>query len=151
MTGRLRSEFTDADASPGLMMWRVTNAWQSELRAALAPLGLTHMQFVLLASLVWLEGDEPTTQRHLAEHVGADQMMTSQVLRALEAKGLVRRRAHPNDARARALEATPRGVDLANEANSVVEAADRSFFARLGGEREAFTALLGRLADDRGR
>jgi hypothetical protein len=29
MTGGLHSEFTDADDSPGFMIWRVTNAWQA--------------------------------------------------------------------------------------------------------------------------
>jgi DNA-binding MarR family transcriptional regulator len=77
-------------------------------------------------------------------------MMTSQVLRALEGKGLVERSAHPTDARARALTVTPDGARLANDANSAVEAADRRFFGTLAGEQRAFAALLGRLSVSRG-
>ncbi len=62
MTGGLHSEFTDADDSPGLIIWRVTNTWQAAQRAALAPFGLTHVQFVLLASLSWLTKDSPITR-----------------------------------------------------------------------------------------
>ena len=53
MTGHgLATEYEAAEDSPGLLLWQVTNRWQSAQRAALKPLGLTHVQFVLLASLV---------------------------------------------------------------------------------------------------
>jgi DNA-binding MarR family transcriptional regulator len=149
LDGGLRSEFAEAEQSPGLMLWRVTNAWQAVMREALRPFDLTHVQFVLLASLTWLRAEGPVTQRILADHAGTDPMMTSQVLRVLEAKGLVERSPHPSDARARALTVTPEGARLANHANSVVEAADRRFFGELAGEQPTFTALLRRLAASR--
>jgi len=145
MSRALHSEFTDADLSPGLLLWRVTNAWQATQRAALRPFDLTHVQFVLLASLAWRQGDHPVTQRQLAEHAGADPMMTSQVLRNLEAKGLVERQPHATDARARALAATRAGVDLANRANAAVEHVDRDYFAALGDDGPAFTRMLAQL------
>jgi len=125
------------------MLWRVTNAWQAAQRAALRPFDLTHVQFVLLASLVWLRGTGPVTQRGLANHAGTDAMMTSQVLRTLEAKGLVERAAHPSDARARALRPTPAGTKLANRAVGAVEAVDDEFFGVLGARAAAFTGMLG--------
>ena len=70
--------------SPGFMLWHVTLRWQRAVTAALAPLQLTHVQFVLLASLTWLHPDGPVTQRGLAEHAATDPMMTSQVVRILE-------------------------------------------------------------------
>ncbi len=141
MTPRLRSEFANANDSPGLLLWRVTNTWQAAQRAALLPLGLTHVQFVLLAFLTWLDSDTPVTQRELAEHVHVDPMMTSQVLRVLEAKGLVLRTPHPSDARARALKVTKAGAALANKANSVVESVDRKFFSLLD-DLPRFTHML---------
>ncbi|WP_028642891.1 MarR family winged helix-turn-helix transcriptional regulator [Nocardioides sp. URHA0020] len=144
--GRLATEHADAPDSTGLLLWRVTNTWQAAQRAALKPHGLTHVQFVLLASLVWLDTDETITQRDLADHAGTDPMMTSQVLRALEAAGHVVRRPHPTDARARSLAATPAGVALANRAVVDVEAVDRAFFGRLGEGRADFTALLATLS-----
>ncbi len=137
----LHTEFEHADESPGLLLGQVTNRWQAAQRAALAPFDLTHVQFVLLASLTWLtsrSGGEPVTQRDLADHAATDPMMTSQVLRTLEQKGLVERRDHPSDRRAKSLVPTAAGVELANRAVAVVEACDREFFAPL--DRESVSA-----------
>jgi DNA-binding MarR family transcriptional regulator len=62
-------------------------------------------------------------------------MMTSQVLRALEAKGFVRRSRHPSDSRALQLRVTAAGSKLARDAIAAVEAADREFFSRASGTR----------------
>lgn len=132
--------------SPGLLLWRVTNAWQARQRLALRPFDLTHVQYVLLASLTWMPAGEPVTQRRLAEHARTDAMMTSQVLRALEGKGLVERRPHPDDARARSLHATEEGVALANRATVAVEATDRACFGVLGEDLAAFSRHLQRLS-----
>lgn len=157
MNDGLETEFADAADSPGLLLWRVTNAWQAAQRAALHTFDLTHVQFVLLASLTFLGGTYdaaamgldsdggPVTQRDLANHAHTDPMMTSQVLRALESKGLVRRSPHPTDARARALTVTPSGASLASAANTAVEAADRAFFGPLTDDRPLFTDMLRRL------
>lgn len=146
MTDGLHSEFANAEDSPGLMLWRVSNTWQAAQRVGLQPFDLTHVQFVLLASLTWLKSGGPITQRDLADHAHTDPMMTSQVLRVLEAKGLIRRGAHPTDGRARALTVTQQGAALADAANAAVEAVDRRFFSRLqGGDLPHFTGLLRRL------
>ncbi|HEX3731691.1 MAG TPA: MarR family transcriptional regulator [Mycobacteriales bacterium] len=143
---RLRTEFGDADDSTGLMLWRVTNTWQAAQRRVLKPFGITHVQFVLLASLTWLDGDAPVTQQALARHAGTDPMMTSQVLRALESAGLIDRGAHPSDGRAKLLRVTAAGRELANRAIGAVEACDRAFFDTLDGDRADFTRMLSRLA-----
>ncbi len=141
----LATAFDSADDSTGLMLWRVTNAWQAAQRAALKPFGLTHVQFVLLAALAWFDGDERLTQQQLAAHAHTDPMMTSQVLRALESAGLLERVRHPTDGRARLLRATPDGIALVNRAVVSVEAVDADFFAPLGAETAAFTRSLSAL------
>ena len=148
MTGRgsrLASAFARADDSTGLLLWQVTNRWQAAQRAALKDFGLTHVQFVLLASLTWLAADGPVTQRQLADHAATDPMMTSQVLRALEGRGLLQRLPHPADRRARALAVTSSGRSLANRAVVAVEACDADFFAALGNGIPAFTTALATL------
>jgi DNA-binding MarR family transcriptional regulator len=139
---RLTSAYRTADESVGLLLWQVTNRWQAAIRAALRPFELTHVQFVLLASLAWLGGDEPVTQRDLAAHAVTDPMMTSQVLRALERRALVTRRAHPQDGRAWSVAVTATGARLADRANAAVEACDAQFFAALGADRAGFAAGL---------
>ncbi|NUP49110.1 MAG: MarR family transcriptional regulator [Catenulispora sp.] len=143
----LASGFEDADESPGFLLWQVTNRWQAAIRASLKPHGLTHVQFVLLAALTWLGTEGPVTQKALADHAATDPMMTSQVLRALEVRGLVERHPHPQDKRARALVVTAEGRQLANQAVADVEACDAAFFARLGPEVGGFAAALRRLKD----
>ena len=138
----LQSEFAEAEDSTGLMLWKVTNAWQAAQRRALKPFGLTHVQFVLLASLTWMDTENQVTQNVLAAHAGTDPMMTSEVLRTLEKGSLVERRPHPQDGRARVLSVTPAGRDLANRANAAVEKCDKDFFDRLGTESATFTRLL---------
>ena len=146
MTGMLDTFYPDPKASTGLMLWRVTNSWQREIRAALAPFGLTHVQFVLLAALTSMEHETPVMQRDLAERAVTDPMMTSQVLRTLEDKDLVERHPHPTDRRARTLRVTPAGVALVNSANADVEQADRAYFSALGKKGRDFTDCLATLS-----
>jgi DNA-binding MarR family transcriptional regulator len=146
VTDRLATEHASPDESPGLLLWQVTNRWQAAQRATLKAFGLTHVQFVLLASLTWLDAEGPVTQKALADHAATDAMMTSQVLRALEKRGFVQRAPHPSDRRARALQVTPTGRQLANDAVVAVEACDRVYFAPLR-DVAGFTADLVRLRD----
>jgi MarR family transcriptional regulator, organic hydroperoxide resistance regulator len=126
-------QYDRSDESPGFMLWRVSSLWQRRIKAALEPFDLTHTQFVLLAGLSWLGRQVSNiTQVQLAEHLGMDVMMTSQVLRTLETKGLIERPPHPTDSRAKALTLTKAGRGLTARAVPVVEAADLEFFARLG-------------------
>lgn len=152
---RLETEHASSEDSPGLLLWQLTNRWQSAQRAALKPHGLTHVQFVLLASLTYLQagsGARQTgvTQRRLADHAATDPMMTSQVLRALEQRGLVERAEHPEDKRARAVRASAEGVRLANRAVRTVEDADRRFFGSLGTGLPGFVRSLRQLRDASG-
>jgi DNA-binding MarR family transcriptional regulator len=130
------------------MLWHATLAWQRAVRAALAPHDLTHVQFVLLTVLWWqLEHGGAPTQAQLAEQAGTDSMMTSQVIRRLEARALLTRTTDPSDGRARRLELTPSGRELVAEALAAVEAVDRDYFGALGDEQAGFAAALGRLSD----
>ncbi|WP_241898323.1 MULTISPECIES: MarR family transcriptional regulator [unclassified Leucobacter] len=147
---RLDSDYPHASQSPGLMLWRVTNAWQRAIRSALSPFDLTHVQFVLLAALAHADPDEPMTQRDLADAASTDPMMTSQVVRALERNGLVARGAHPQDRRAVTVTPTPAGLAIVNRAVRAVEQTDRAYFAALGAEQDRFTRMLGLLERNRG-
>jgi DNA-binding MarR family transcriptional regulator len=149
VSDRLETGYDEADESPGLLLWQVTNRWQAAQRAALKAYGLTHVQFVVLASLTWLAADGPVTQKALADHAALDPMMTSQVLRALEGYGLVERRDHPVDKRAKAISVTTEGRQLANRAVKAVEACDAAFFAVLADPRgfvQELTALRGQVS-----
>jgi DNA-binding MarR family transcriptional regulator len=132
--------------SPGFWLWHATLRWQREIAAVLAPLGLTHVQFVLLSCAWWLNdhGLVPN-QLELARQAGTDVKMTSQVVRKLEAKGLLERDTDPGDTRARRLHITAQGAELALRAIEHVERADTAFFrpaANSGTSTESIAALL---------
>ncbi|MHA6760092.1 MarR family winged helix-turn-helix transcriptional regulator [Streptacidiphilus sp. PAMC 29251] len=135
--------------SPGFLLWRATLAWQRGIAAVLRPLDLTHVQFVLLASTGWLcsAGERPPSQRTLADQTGTDPMTTSQVVRALEAKGLVERLPDPKDSRAKLVGITESGRAVLALAQPAVEDADTLFFAEV--PRAEALAVLRPLAGER--
>jgi DNA-binding MarR family transcriptional regulator len=137
------SEALPPSESPGLLLWRATLKWQRAITAQLKPLGLTHVQFVLLATTWWLttEAGETPSQRRVAEHAATDPMMTSQVLRVLESKGLIERRRDPSDSRARRIGVTAAGAELAARAVQVVEATDSAFFGVTKNQRQTLKVL----------
>ncbi|MFI8086625.1 MarR family winged helix-turn-helix transcriptional regulator [Kitasatospora sp. NPDC086009] len=132
--------------SPGFLLWHATLRWQRDIAAALGPLDLTHVQFVLLACAWWLNthGEHPN-QLALARQAGTDVKMTSQVLRVLEAKGLIEREVDPADTRAKRLRVTSAGAELAPRAIAAVENVDARFFQPVA--RNDAVTLLSRLAN----
>jgi DNA-binding MarR family transcriptional regulator len=122
-------QFASPDDSPGFLLWQVSNLWQRKMKAGLSGLGLTHVQFVLLAGIVWLnQKGESVTQAALAAHAKTDVMMTSKVLRTLEQKGLVKRETLATDTRAKSLTTTSQGYQLFKEAIRIVDRIDNEFF-----------------------
>jgi DNA-binding MarR family transcriptional regulator len=131
--------------SPGFLLWHVTLRWQRAVADALRPLDLTHVQFVLLACVWWLqEHDEVPNQARLAAQAGTDIKMTSQVVRKLEAKRLLRREVDVADSRARRLRLTDAGGRVTTRALAAVEKADAEFF---GDAAPVLAPVLRRLAD----
>lgn len=115
--------------SPGLLLWRTTMRWQRVMTAALAPLDLTHVQFALLASAMWLgRNGQPPNQVQLAAQAGTEAKMTSDVVARLEAKGLIARETDPHDSRAKVIRITEAGAAAAQRAIVAVETADAEFF-----------------------
>ncbi len=137
------SEFAGPEDSAGFLLWQVGNLWQRKQKAALECVGLTHVQFVLLASLNWLtHNGEIVTQIELARQAKTDAMMTSQVVRALEKRGLVQRTEHPFDSRAKCLRLTSAGRKRVVRAMPLVEGVDAEFFATLGSRLAPFRKSL---------
>lgn len=128
---QLATEFQKAEDSPGFLLWQLSNKWQAKQRVALKAFDLTHVQFVLLATLTFTANKASLMQKQLAEYAQTDVMMTSQVLRKLEEKGLVRREPNRHDKRAIDIRPTPAGVRLVNQAIKEVEAVDSQFFGML--------------------
>ncbi|MGW0661832.1 MarR family winged helix-turn-helix transcriptional regulator [Streptodolium elevatio] len=120
--------------TPGFLVWRLSMKWRVAVDRALAPLGLTHAQYALLASLFGMtrSGASPT-QRELADHAGLEALYVSKLARTLESDGLIERTRDPMDTRAIRLGLTERGREKTQAAISVVHELLDRLVAPLGG------------------
>lgn len=138
----------DADAgSAGFALWQVSNLWQRTMRRVLQDFGLTHVQFGLLAGLAAMQRQSAgtVTQADLAAFCHVDPMMTSQVLRTLEAAGWVERLSHPTDTRAKCPTLTAAGRALLARAAPEVAESDLAFFAMAGKKSDRLVRSLRKL------
>ncbi|MEV6627894.1 MarR family transcriptional regulator [Amycolatopsis sp. NPDC051106] len=130
-------------STPGHLVWRLSMKWRVAVDRALAPVGLTHAQYVFLSSLFDLEraGTTPS-QRELADHTGLEALYVSKLARALDTDGLVERTRDSADTRTIRLTLTARGRDVVEPAiATVAELLDR-LLAPLGGRGGDRTAAL---------
>ena len=128
----------DAVSRPtlGYLFWRITLKWVAAVDRVVAPFGLTHAQYSLLASLYGLSraGQRPS-QRELADHTGLEPMFVSKLARVLERSGLIERDVHPADPRAVQLRMTTRGIEVVEPAIAAVAGLQDQHLAALGGTR----------------
>jgi DNA-binding MarR family transcriptional regulator len=121
-------------ATTGYLLWRVTTKWRAAADRVLTPLGLTHAQFSLLASLhALIQTGAGPSQRQLADFSGLEPIFVSKLARALERSGLVVRAEHPTDPRAVELRLTERGSDLALRAAARIRELNEELTAPIGG------------------
>lgn len=117
--------------SPGFLLWHVSTSWRGAIEAVLKKMGLTHPQFVVLATTGWLTREgELVTQAAIGKMAGLDPNTNSQVIKGLEQKGLLQR-ASSRDARAKNVSLTQKGSEILAAALPAVEGADAVFFSAL--------------------
>lgn len=141
------SRYAGPDDSPGFLLWVVSTTWRRQVEGVLAPLGLTHPQFVTLAAIDWLTRDgDPVAQAAVGRHVRLDPNTMSQILRGLEKRGLIERRKGP-DSRAKNPVLTTAGREMVQQAVPLVEEVDAAFFRPMEGGQRMMNASLARLLE----
>ena len=147
---KVKSIYGSPVNSPGFLLWQVNNKWQREQYMILREIGLTHVQFVLLAGIAWLtDHGQTVTQINLSNFVKADEMMTSQVVRKLIVKNFVSRIRNPLDSRSYQLKLTSEGFNIVQIAFKKVESIDERFFGSLSKEdMKEITKILEKLASN---
>lgn len=88
----------------------------------------------------------PMSMKELAAALDVDPPNATAVVDDLESLGLVRRRPHPTDRRAKLVEATPKGNEAARKADEILSAPPPSLAALSPDELEALRQLLRRAA-----
>jgi MarR family transcriptional regulator, organic hydroperoxide resistance regulator len=135
--------FQSTEDSPGVLLWQLTSLWQRELKRILDRFGLTHSQFVLLASTQWLcSQGQDVTQVVLASCTRIDPMTTSTVLKTLQQRKLITRQEHATDTRAKSVVLTDEGKRLTRQAVKAAEKFDADFFSPLGEKTVEFNRKL---------
>jgi DNA-binding MarR family transcriptional regulator len=116
------------------------------LAAALRPLGLTPAQAEVVAVLAC--AGRPLTVREVGDLLVCEPGSPSRLVSSLVEAGLVARAPHPADARASALELTPKGRTVAGRVREVDERFHDELRARVGSRRdsEAAARVLRRIA-----
>jgi DNA-binding MarR family transcriptional regulator len=113
------------------------NLWQREINKILKKFDLTHTQFVVLAGSYWLSNKtENITQVEIANFIDIDKMMTSNVIRKLLEKKLLKRQEHKTDTRAKIISLTEKGIETLKISVKEVEKFDVTFFGQLSNNVE---------------
>jgi MarR family transcriptional regulator, lower aerobic nicotinate degradation pathway regulator len=133
------------DTSPfalGLLLRRAHWRAAAVMSEALRPLGIELRHFAVLIVLV---NRGRTEQRDLVEATGSDKAGIMRVVDDLERKGLAVRKSVPGDRRVRAVEITPKGLELFDAAHVAAEPlAQRLVSVLKQGEAEQLKDLLAR-------
>src|SRR5262249_48092003 len=95
---------------------------------ALAPYGITGRE---LGVLLVLGGGEPASQQQAAGRLGIDRTTMVSFVDLLEGKGLVARRADPDDRRRNVVVLTAQGRDVLHRATRASDEAERRLLAPL--------------------
>jgi DNA-binding MarR family transcriptional regulator len=136
------SVFSSAEESPGFLLWRVSTIWRKVIEDVLKPLGLTHPQFVILATTAWLtRKGKKASQAEIGRQASLDPNTTSQILRSLQAKGLIKR-SHIIDERSKYPTLTKAGTESLSKALPAVESADAAFFATIDLQESKILKIL---------
>jgi DNA-binding MarR family transcriptional regulator len=128
------TRFQGPEESPGYLLWRVSMQWRNAIESVLKQLDLTHPQFVVLAATGWLtRKNQNIAQVAIGKTAGLDPNTTSQILRTLEAKKLIKR-AHSVNERNKTSILTQAGSKKLAQAMPTVEQADEEYFSKLSSQ-----------------
>ncbi len=119
----------DVDSSIGLALKRAAASLNTAMEESLRPLGLTVSQY---ACLEQLRHRPDRSSADLARAVFVTRQSMNEVLRGLQARGLLDRPDEADHGRARPVRLTPAGTELLTRASRAVAAVEERMLADLG-------------------
>ncbi|EAU44526.1 MarR family winged helix-turn-helix transcriptional regulator [Salipiger bermudensis] len=135
----------DKSRSAGYLANHQARLFAQALAERINPMGLAPAQFQCLLEL-WRE--DGLTQRDLVQRLDVEQATMANTLKRMERDGLIERRAHAGDARARTIHLTERARDLQGPAQAEAQAVNARATAEMSDEeRTAFLDLMTRAVD----
>lgn len=133
----------DKKHSAGYLANHMARLFAQGLQQRIAPLGLAPAQFMTLLELWSKDG---LTQVELVQRLNVEQATMANTLARMERDGLIERRAHPHDRRARQNWLTAKGRQIRHAAIAAAAAQNEAALGPLNtAERRAFIDLMTRV------
>ncbi len=134
--------------APGHLLRRANQAVVALFNARCGDSGLTPVQY---AAMTAIAAETATDATRLSEVIGFDKATLGSVIDRLERRGLVTRKAHPEDRRMKLVALTEAGRDALRQVQPLVEQSHRDFLEPLSAEEaETLLRLLTKLLHHHG-
>lgn len=126
----------------GLLIWQVSNYWQSKLRKILKNYDLTLNEYLILESIHNLSKTKNKLyQIDISVFSGIDISVSSVTFKLLEKKKLITRKIE-NDNRKKIIKMVSQGYDLYSEINPIIFKEESKIFSKLQNETNYFKNIL---------
>ncbi|WP_443024249.1 MarR family winged helix-turn-helix transcriptional regulator [Sneathiella sp.] len=126
--------------SAGYLINHLARLFAAGLRNRIEPLGIVPGQFATLLEL-WMNDGQ--TQKELVKKLDLEQATLANTLARMERDGLITRREHPTDGRARIVRLTEKARDIRKGAYEAAQATNEAALSSLSGEeREQFNNIM---------
>ena len=126
----------------GLLIWKTSNYWQSNLRKILNPYNISLNEYLILQSIKYLLGEKSNIfQNEIADFIGIDISVTSITLKSLEQKKYISRQIK-DDNRKKIIKILQQGKDLFQILYPLIEKEEELLFNKLNNETFNFTNSL---------
>ena len=126
----------------GLLVWQLSNFWQSKLRKILKNYHITLNEYLVLESIYNLfQNQNELSQNEISIFAGIDISVTSVTLKLLESKKLITRK-NNKDNRKKIVEMLASGINLYNEVQPFVLKEELSIFNKLQSDAHNFKNSL---------
>ena len=126
----------------GLLIWKASNLWQQVLRRSLKKYELTLNEFLILETLLNVRVDSvDITQIYISKASGIDVSVVSTVLKLLEKKILIKKKADLDD-RKKIIELTSKANSLLSTIVPIMNSIENDLFKKLDKEELNFCNSL---------
>ena len=126
----------------GLLIWKTSNYWQTQLRTILRSYNLSLNEFLILQSIHHLHSIKSKThQNFISSFVGIDVSVASVTFKLLENKNYISRQIE-NDNRKKIIKMLNKGKNLFEDISPLIEKEEQLMFEKLKNETFNFTNSL---------
>ena len=126
----------------GLLIWKISNLWQSRLRQILYPYNMSLNEYLILKSIKDLSEKKLTlNQNKIAINIGINISVASVTIKLLESKFLIDRN-NDKDNRKKNITLLDKGLKILEAINPLIELEEKNLFKKLNNETFNFTNSL---------